>query len=430
MKKWYEDGELRFAVGIEDTFIADERPGMRRLDEYELLQHNHYWHADLGLAAESGASMIRWGIPWYRVNPEPGKWDFSFVDRVVDRLQELGIEPIVDLMHYGTPLWLQNAFANTSYPDRVAEYAAKVADRYRGRLRNFTPLNEPLLNVIYCGEFGVWPPYLTGDDGFVTLLEKVGRGIVLTQHAVADVLGDEASFVHVEASYRFGGAIDAVRDHVEFLRRRAYVVEDLVTGGIGDDHPLLPWLQRNGFPDDALQWHTENRAIPDVMGVNHYPAVSTEGFTPDDNPTGTLDDPRPRINDWTDGLEEVLRGYAERYGRPVMLSETSIGGPPEQRIRWLEDSVAAVRRLRDGGVPIVGYTWWAVFGWINWSYREGTRPVEDYVNTNGLWDLEMDAAGVFQRVRTPVVDAYCAQALSGNGADDEHHLTRVAAGGQ
>src|SRR5262245_31819842 len=104
--KWYEEPRLRFAVGIEDTFVPQTRRGERSLDEYELTQHYRHWSEDLGLAEESGASMVRWGIPWYRVNPARGRWDWSWLDRVVDRFAELELELIVDLMHYGTPTWL------------------------------------------------------------------------------------------------------------------------------------------------------------------------------------------------------------------------------------------------------------------------------------------------------------------------------------
>src|SRR3712207_2546900 len=159
------DGTFRLAVGIEDTFVPQASLGRRPLDEYELTQHYHYWHADLGLAQAAGATVMRYGIPWYRVNPAPGQYRWDWLDRVVDRLEELGLETIVDLMHYGTPLWLDNQFLNHGYPGAVAEYAARVAERYRGRLTAFTPLNEPLVNISFCGESGVWPPHLTGDDG-------------------------------------------------------------------------------------------------------------------------------------------------------------------------------------------------------------------------------------------------------------------------
>jgi len=410
MTTWNHNDPLQFGVGIEDTFIADEASGRRKLDEYELTQHNVFWQADLDKAAESGAQFLRWGIPWYRVNPEPGRWDFSWVDRVVERLHERGLRLVVDLMHYGTPLWLEGSFANTDYPKLVADYAHRVAERYHGAVSDFTPLNEPLLNVIYCGEFGAWPPLLTGDAGFATVLRGAARGIVETQAAIRAAQGAEASFVHVEASYRFAGAVEQNADTVEFLRQRAFIVEDLVTGGVGPEHPLADYLARNGFSDDDLAWHQQTTAVPDVMGVNYYPAVSTELFVEGPNPRGDLHDPRPRVDAGTEGLKEVLSAFAERYGRPVMLSETSAPGTPAERIRWLDESVTAVDELRAAGVPVVGYTWWAVFGWINWDYREGTAPVEQYLNTNGLWNLELDAAGVFQRVPTPVIDAYRAHA--------------------
>ncbi|WP_432747600.1 family 1 glycosylhydrolase [Microbacterium oxydans] len=179
---WFEDGRLRFAMGVEDTFIPQTRPGERALDEYELMQHYRFWSEDLGYCAEVGSEMVRWGIPWYRVNPAPGEWDWEWLDGVIDRFDELGIELIADLVHYGTPLWLEDQFVNPEYPERVAEYAAAVAERYRGRIRHYTPLNEPLLNIMYCGEFAQWPPYRSGDRGFVEVLRG---GLTRDRHNAA-----------------------------------------------------------------------------------------------------------------------------------------------------------------------------------------------------------------------------------------------------
>ncbi|MBN9606837.1 MAG: family 1 glycosylhydrolase [Actinomycetales bacterium] len=407
---WFRDGRLRFALGVEDTFIPQTRAGEKPLDEYDLTQHSHFWAEDLGRAAQVGADFVRWGVPWYRVNPEKGIWDFSWIDRVVDRFDELELGMIVDLMHYGTPTWLENEFANHDYPKAVAEYASRFAERYRGRVRDFTPLNEPMLNVIHCGEFGYWPPYLRGHDGLVKLARAISQGIVLTQDAVREATGGEANFVHVEASFRFAGDVEAFRDRVEHLRHRAYLIEDLVTGKVDAEHPLAGYLAENGFGDDDLQWALENTAWPDVMGVNYYPKISTELFERDASHTGGPEDIRPRVNSWTEGLEEVLSDYATRYGRPVFLTETCWTGTPEERIAWLDSSVESVRGLRDRGVDVVGYTWWGVIDMYEWTYRHGTRPLRDYLLPMGLWDLVEDAAGVLQRVENPVAERYRAYA--------------------
>ncbi|MDR1077704.1 MAG: family 1 glycosylhydrolase [Propionibacteriaceae bacterium] len=413
--RWYQDGRLHFALGLEDTFIPQTRPGERALDEYELTQHYDHWHEDLGLAAESGATMLRWGVPWHRVNPAPDGWDCSWLDRVVDRFDQVGVTPIIDLMHYGTPLWLERQFAHPDYPARVAEYAARLADRYRGRLNCFTPLNEPLLNAIYCGQFAHWPPYLSSDEGLVTLIRALTRGIVATQRAIAEVAGDEVTFIHVEASFRFAGEVAANQAEVDHLRNRAFVMEDLVTGRVGDDHPLAPYLLRHGFSDDDLDWARRNTAWPDVMGVNYYPAGQTEIFEVQERHSGGPLDPRPRRNDWTTGLTEVLTAWAERYGRPVMLTETAITGSDAIRQAWLDDSVAAVHGLRAEGVDVVGYTWWSLIDMIEWTYRQGTQPPSHYQLNMGLWRLEADATGAMRRVRTPLADQFRRHALAARG---------------
>lgn len=402
---------LVFAIGVEDTFIPQTRPGERPLDEYELMQHYQLWSEDLGRIHEAGAGAARWGIPWYRINPAPDVWDFAWLDRVIDRFEELGIDLIVDLMHYGTPLWLTDEFANPRYPEAVAEYARRVAERYRGRIRAYTPLNEPMLNIMYCGEFGHWPPYLTGDDGFVTVLRAIARGIVLTQQAVAEADPD-ATFVHVEASFRFAGEVEHFADEVDHLRARAFLVEDLVTGRVGADHPLIPWLLEHGLADADLEWFRTNTAPPDVMGVNYYPQHSTELFERDRVHSGGPGDLRPRHNAWTDGLAELLRSWAERYGVPVMLTETSFTGTVDERLTWLDASVALVHELRDEGLPLVGYTWWCITDMIEWTYRQGDQPPMAYRLRMGLWDLVEDHAGVLQRVKNPVADRFRAHALA------------------
>jgi beta-glucosidase/6-phospho-beta-glucosidase/beta-galactosidase len=406
---WYRDGRLRYAVGIEDTFIPQTRPGERALDEYELMGHYDHWQEDIALAAESGATMLRWGIPWYRVNPAPGRWEWEWLDRVVEEIESHGIELIADLLHYGTPLWLEGEFAHPDYPEAVAAYAGAVAERYRGRIRHYTPANEPLLNAMYCGEFGHWPPYLTGDSGFVTLVKALSRGIVLSQAAIARVDPD-ADFVHVEASFRFTGDLDAHPDVVRHLQHRAYLIQDLVTGRVGDDHPLAAYLLAHGFTDDDLEWARRNTAQPDVVGVNYYPQHSTEIFEEGVELTGGPGALRPRHNAWTDGMADVIRAFADRYGAPVFLTETGFTGTEDERIAWLEASMAEVRALRDAGVDIVGYTWWCVTDMIEWTYRHSELPPMAHVLRMGLWGFEEQQDGDLRRVHTPVADRFRALA--------------------
>jgi beta-glucosidase len=393
---WESPYGLKFAVGIEDTFVPQASPGLRPLDEYELTSHYDRWREDLDLAASTGASMIRYGIPWYRVNPAPDEWDWSWTDRVIEHLLSLELVPIVDLMHYGCPLWLEREFANLDYPRRVAEYAARFAARYGESVCFYTPMNEPLLNAMYCGEDGRWPPALTGDEGFVFLTNQLVRGIVQTQRAVADAVGDP-TFVHVEATFRYlGGPWHAER--IRFLRQRTWLIYDLLFGRVDGDHPLYDYLSNNGFSDEDFAFFREHVTEPDIVGINYYPHMSTTEFLRDGG----------RRNAWSGagGMEELARDFHARYGKPIFWTETSVPGTVEARVRWLEDSLALVHRLRSEGLPLVGYTWWPLFSLLDWAYREGEKPPEAYLWHMGMYDLEPDGSGGFIRTETHVVGAF------------------------
>ena len=128
---------LIFAVGLEDTAIGSSlRGGGLPLDEYELTGHTEQWEEDLARVEETGASALRYGFPWYRVNPAPGVFDWSWTDQVVSYLaQRKDLKVILDLVHYGTPTWLQGSFADPDFSEAISDYAKAVAERYRGLYR-------------------------------------------------------------------------------------------------------------------------------------------------------------------------------------------------------------------------------------------------------------------------------------------------------
>ena len=405
-ERWFEDGELHFALGIEDTFVPQARDGERPIDEYELTEHYERFAGDFALAAECGAELLRWGVPWYRIAPEQGSWDWSWTDRAVEALLSSGLRPIVDLLHYGTPLWLEGEFAHPDYPHHVTEFAARLAARYADRVTDYTPVNEPVIHALFCGEYGYWPPHLRGSTGFAKIAANLSRGFVRTQRAVAEVVGRDATFVHVDAAMSFVGD-DVAPEHVEEasrLRQQVHLVEDLVTGAVDDRHPLRALL-RDHVDDDELSWLRDNAVHPDVMGINYYPRHSTEMFEPGVHHVGGFADPRPTSDRGVEGLRAAIASYADRYGAPTMLTETCVTGSVGERLRWLDQSVLLVDRMRAEGTRVVGYTWWPLFDMYEWTWRHTGRPRADHLLPMGLHDLHESPDGLL-RVRNPVADRY------------------------
>ncbi|MFX7858369.1 hypothetical protein ABTK38_21975, partial [Acinetobacter baumannii] len=62
------------------------------------------------------------------------------------------------------------------------------------------------------------------------------------------------------------------------------------------------------------------------------------------------------------GYNEITRQYFARYRLPVMHTETNkVEGPKgTDAVDWLWKEWANVLRVRNDGVPIVGFTWYSL----------------------------------------------------------------------
>ena len=391
--------QFRWAVGIENTFVPQSRAGHRALDEYELMDHYRLWKLDLDKAADLGISTIRYGIPWYKVNPRPGVFDWSWTDEVIEYLVVAkALNPIVDLMHYGTPTWLDNHFVNASYPRRVAEYAARFAERYGSVVQCYTPLNEPAVTAAYCGRDGRWPPYLSGDDGFVKVLLGLAEGMVRTAEALHAVRSDTI-LVHVEDVGLESAVQPAMGAIAAELQINRLLPLDLACGKVGPDHPRYQWLVEHGADEAQLDLLASKAPDWDVLGVNFYPWTNRK--------VGLLRDGRTRIARDTEPsrLFDVLKMVHDRYDRPLMVTETSAPGTHLERARWMRETLAAVRKARAALIPIVGYTWFPMFTMIDWKYRWSRKGLERHLLHLGLFDV-LPQEGRMDREPTPLVEAY------------------------
>jgi beta-glucosidase/6-phospho-beta-glucosidase/beta-galactosidase len=393
-----------WATGIEDTFITAPHPVTgRTLDEYELTDHYRRWRADLDLMTELGVRTARYGVPWHRIQPEPQRWDWSWTEPL-ERMLELGVEPQVDLIHYGLPGWLEGAYLNPDYPARAAEYAQRLAERFKGRIFWYTPLNEPRVTAWYCGRLGWWPPYRRSWRGFIAVLLAVAAGVQATVAALRAVDPEIVAY-HVDATDLYGADDPGLEALAQQRQQIVYLPLDLVAGRVDAGHPLYDWLRRHDVEAAELEGLAARATPPEVIGLNLYPLFTCKRLLRDAR--GRL---RTRMPYTERGLVEgVVRGYHRHFGAPMLISEIATSGSVERRLAWLERSVAAVRTLRAEGIPLVGYTWWPMFALVTWAWRQGRRSVADHLLQLGLWNLDP----ALNRVRTPLVEAYADLATAG-----------------
>ena len=412
-----------WAVGIEDTIIGTPLRQGHRLDEYTLTGHHDRWRADLDLAKSAGATAIRYGIPWHLANPAPGRFDWNHADHALGYAQELGLDVMLDLVHYGTPEWLGGSFADPSYPSAIGEYAAEAATRYRGMVGSYTPLNEPLVTASFCGLRGIWPPYLVGDDGWAHVVASVAEGIQQTTRAIREVDSD-ATIVHVEAVQLFSTADESLAIPVLQWQERAWLPTDLVVGRLGVDG--ANWLEQHGVSEERLARVAGGAVSPDLIGLNYYPELSPRELVRLDGQIVQVTDDRGAA-----GLIEAASSFYERYQLPMMITGTAVEGDDEHRSRWLDDVVTAVELLDRKSVPVVGLTWWPLFDFVDWSWASGGDTVEEFfirdgengpipvapmgtpggevdpfLRRMGLYRLDRDGDGAFSPVSTRAVESF------------------------
>src|SRR5437588_6376303 len=92
-----------FGAGIECSFIPH-----LNVDQFQWTQHNRLWREDFKLAKDDlGIHHLRYAFPWHILEAQRGKFDWSYSDERVEEAQKLGINLMLDVMHFGTPMWLK-----------------------------------------------------------------------------------------------------------------------------------------------------------------------------------------------------------------------------------------------------------------------------------------------------------------------------------
>ncbi|KAJ3197820.1 hypothetical protein HK101_000137 [Irineochytrium annulatum] len=133
----------------------------------------HRYKEDVKLFAEMGFKVFRTSIAWSRIFPkgdelEPNEEGLQFYDDLFDECHKYGIEPLVTLSHYETPLHLSKEYdgwVNRKMVGFYERYATTVFNRYKNKVKYWLTFNE--INSI------LEAPFMSG--GIYTPKEKLSK---------------------------------------------------------------------------------------------------------------------------------------------------------------------------------------------------------------------------------------------------------------
>src|SRR3954470_12033054 len=143
--------------------------------------------SDLDAMAELRVKATRYPIVWETVAPEvPTELDFSWHDKRLERLRELGIKVIAGLVHHGSgPRYA--SMLDPHFPKMLGEYAKRVAKRYPW-IEMWTPVNEPLTTARFSCLYGHWYPHGHAYPSFLRALANQCKGTLEAMRAIRRVI--------------------------------------------------------------------------------------------------------------------------------------------------------------------------------------------------------------------------------------------------
>lgn len=363
-----------FATGIENSDPRIDGGRIRR-DQMVECGHMDRWREDFALVQQIGCNFLRIGPALHRTWLGDGVQDWGYSDAAFAELHRLGITPIVDLCHFGVPDWIGD-FQNPDFPVLFARYARAFAQRFPG-IQLYTPVNEMFITAIFSGRYGWWNEQLSSDRGFVTALKHCVKANVLAMEAILEVTPD-AIFIQSESSEYFHAECPASIGPAEVRNAERFLSLDL-NYGRRVDSDMYEYLMGNGMTRAEYEFFLTHRLKRWCVMGNDYYATNEHLVAPDGS---------TRASGEIFGYATITRQYHNRYQLPVMHTETNLAEGPTglESVQWLWKQWANVLRVRNDGMPVVGFTWYSLTDQVDWDIA--LREVRGRANPLGLFDLD------------------------------------------
>ena len=161
------------------------------------------------------------------------------------------------------------------------------------------------------------------------------------------------------------------------------------------DSGMYEFLIDNGMTREEYDWFLEHRLKQHCILGNDYYQLNEHRVFADGHTRRGRRDLR---------LCEITRQYYNRYRVPVMHTETNLWEGPhgDEAVKWLWKEWANVLRLRNVGIPTVGFTWYSLTDQVDWD--TALREQNGNVNPLGLFDLDRKIRNVGKAYKQLIAD--------------------------
>ena len=389
----------------------------------------HRYKEDIKLFAEMGFKVFRISIAWSRIFPkdnetEPNEEGLQFYDNVSDECAKYGIEPLVTLSHYETPLYLAeqyNGWISRELIGFYTKYATTVIKRYKNKVKYWLTFNE--INSI------LHEPFMSG--GINTPKDKLSKSDLfqavhheLVASAMAVKVGHE-----INPEFKIGCMILSMPiyplspDPNDIIRTMEKDHMNLFFGDVHVRGVYPKYMNRYFEENNIVIEKTEEdleilKNVVDFISFSYYLSICetadpSKQIKGKGNLLGGVPNPTLKASEWgwqidPQGLRYVLNTFYDRYQKPLFIVENGLGAVDQlitdengnktvnddYRINYMRDHLMQVKEAVKDGVEIMGYTSWGCIDLVSASTAElKKRYGFIYVDRND------DGSGTLERYR-------------------------------
>ena len=411
------------------------------------IDHYHRFREDIALFAEMGFKVYRFSIAWSRIFPEgeedtPNEAGLRFYDAVLDECEKYGIEPLVTISHYETPLALAkkyNGWTSRKMIDLYLKYCKVLFERYKGRVRywiTFNEINSILRQPFMSGAIMTPKDQLSQSDLYQAMhYELVASALAVKMAHETDPENQVGCMVVGITVYPLTPNPDDILKVME-IDNDLYFFLDIQARG------AYPYFAGRRFAEQGIRIEITDedrealKHTADFIAFSYYSSNCatcdpTLGEPSRSNMTPELrKNPYSQVSDWgwqidPKGLRYTLNRLYARYQKPLFVAENGLGArdvlvpdgngsftvEDDYRIAYMKAHIEQMKEAVKDGVDVLGYTAWGCIDLISCSTAEiDKRYGFIYV------DLNSDGSGTLERYRKKSFDWY-KKVIASNGED-------------
>lgn len=371
---------------------------------HEGIDFYHRYKEDLALMAGMGFNCFRTSIAWGRIYPngdeeQPNEKGLEFYDKLIDEMIKDGMEPVITLSHYETPLHLLTEYGGWTNPKLIEfwkRYVSTLFQHFKGKVKYWLTFNEVngmlRLPFVSGGILHIDDPKDTNDPFSSITQEDIWQGYynILVANAWTVKLCHE-----IDPDAQCGNMMTAsgiatypetcnpkdVFGSLETQRMAVFYMCDPMCLGeipgyvhrIWNEHPeWKPSMDEEGLKlikENTIDFLSYSYYRSAVYSSNAELELDCGEYASKENPYLIEKSPKP----WSwpvdpEGLRYLINIFEDRYHLPQFIVENGIGldeGPDENgkiddpfRVRYLEQHLKQVHEGILDGAKVLGYLWW------------------------------------------------------------------------